>query len=142
MARKTKAALAAEAAAKAVQVGSKIECSKEFEDKAKIEYVVAGTLKYVGDSVSMIVKMAHIDSEIPFSAHHEDPMEHGQWLYNEAIAGTFGDIAPYERPLPTAGDLQMELDKLMTDITLGLATPEELDLARNLRKQIKVMMAE
>jgi hypothetical protein len=119
----------------------KIDCSKEFEDKAKIEYVVAGSLKYVGDSVAMTVKMGHMDTEIPFAAHADDPMEHGQWLYKEALAGTFGEITPYERPLPNAFDLQLELDKLMTDITLGLATEEELDLARNLRKQIKVMTA-
>ncbi|UAV89682.1 tail fiber assembly chaperone [Pseudomonas phage COT4] len=114
---------------------------KTFPYGIHIEYVNAGTLRYCdkAETVTMTVKFSHLDFEVPFTASADDIYEHGRWLLEQAQAGAFGDITPYERPLPTSHDLQMELDKLMVDITLGLATEDELALARNLRKQIKVM---
>lgn len=147
MARKTKAALAAEAAAKEATVETKavnVEAvlPKEFADLT-VEYVVEGSLKYSANGVvNMTVKMSHIGEEIPFTAAAHDPLEHGRWLHDQAINGAFGAIEEYDRPLPTVHDLQLELDKLMTDVTLGLASDDELALARNLRKQIKVMLEE
>lgn len=142
MARKTKAALAAEAAAKEAVVETKAILPKEFADFS-VEYVVEGSLKYSANGVvNMTVKMSHIGEEIPFTAAAHDPLEHGRWLHDQAISGAFGAIEEYDRPLPTVHDLQLELDKLMTDVTLGLASDDELALARNLRKQIKVMLEE
>lgn len=117
---------------------------KTFPYGVHIEYVVAGSLRFCdkAETVTMTVKFSHLDFEVPFTAAAEDIYEHTTWLHEQAMSGAFGEIAPFERPLPTAHDLQMELDKLMVDITLGLATEEELDLARNLRKQIKAMTAE
>ncbi|UAV89949.1 tail fiber assembly chaperone [Pseudomonas phage REC] len=114
---------------------------KTFPYGIHIEYVNSGTLRYCdkAETVTMTVKFSHLDFEVPFTASAEDDYEHGRWLLEQAKAGAFGDIAAYERPLPTSYDLQVELDKLMVDITLGLATEDELALARNLRKQIKVM---
>lgn len=76
---------------------------------------------------------------VPFTASPDDTEIHGKWLHGEAIRGSFGAIAPYERPLPTVEDLQEELDKIWPDIVLGLADEATVELARNLRKQIKVM---
>ncbi|WVS24507.1 tail fiber protein [Pseudomonas phage Psxphi15] len=117
---------------------------KTFPYGIHVEYIVAGSLRFCDkeETVTMTVKFSHLDFEIPFTASSEDTYEHGRWLCEQAKSGAFGEIKPFERPLPTAHDLQMELDKLMVDITLGLATEEELDLARNLRKQIKAMTAE
>ncbi|CUR44309.1 tail fiber protein [Pseudomonas phage VCM] len=117
---------------------------KTFQSGIHVEYVVAGSLRFCdkAETVTMTVKFSHLDFEVPFTAAAEDMYEHTVWLHEQAMAGAFGEIAPYDRPLPTAHDLQTELDKLMVDITLGLATEEELDLARNLRKQIKAMTAE
>lgn len=114
---------------------------KTFPHGIHVEYVVAGTLRFCKDAetVTMTVKFSHLDFEVPFTAAAEDIYEHTTWLHEQAMAGAFGEIAPFERPLPTSHDLQLELDKLMVDITLGLATEDELALARNLRKQIKVM---
>lgn len=89
--------------------------------------------------IDMTVMFKHLGFEVPFAAHNSDDMEHGRWLYEEALKGTFGDIAEYDRPLPTAHDLQVELDKIWPDVVLGTATDEELELAKNLRKQIKAM---
>lgn len=76
-------------------------------------------------------------SDAPFTASPNDPMEHGRELF-EVLKGSAG---PWVRPDVTVEDLQAELDKIWPDIVLGLATPEQLDLARNLRKQITVMAA-
>lgn len=116
---------------------------KTFEGGIHVEYVLKGSLEHVngGGCVKMTIKLSHMEEEIPFAANPNDVHDYGVWLYEQAMAGKLGKIKAYERPLPTAHDLQLELDALMTDITLGLATEEELDLARNLRKQIKVMTA-
>lgn len=152
MARKSKAASAASEQTENTVVETfqdhqdqveKDKYLKMFDYGVHVEYVVKDSLRFCekGDTATMIVKFSHLDFEVPFTASAEDNYEHGRWLNEQALAGAFGEIAPYERPLPTAHDLQAELDKLMTDITLGLATDEELDLARNLRKQIKAMTA-
>lgn len=114
---------------------------KTFENGfINVEYVVDGSCKFLKDgSIDMRVKMSHINEEIPFCAQPTDVHEHGRWLFEEASKGVFGDVAPYERTLPTVKDLQDELDKIWPDIVLGLATEEELSLARSLRIQIKAM---
>lgn len=90
-------------------------------------------------SITMNVLFKHIGIVIPFAAHPSDEFEHGRWLYEEAMKGTFGEIAEWDRPLPSVHDLQVELDKLMPDVMLGIATDEELSLAKALRLQIKAM---
>jgi hypothetical protein len=77
--------------------------------------------------------------KIPFTASQDDTEAHGLWLHAEALRGTFGAIQAYERPDVSVNDLQEELNKLMPDVLLGLATPEEQELARLIRIQIKEM---
>ncbi|WYW04297.1 tail fiber protein [Pseudomonas phage vB_PpuP-Kompost-2] len=79
--------------------------------------------------------------KFPFTASQDDTEIHGLWLHGEALRGTFGPVAEYERPLPTLQDLQEELDKILPDVYLGLATSEEVELAKLLRIQIKAMTA-
>jgi hypothetical protein len=88
----------------------------------------------------MTVEFEHLPgTPVPFHATSDDTEEHGRWLFTEADKGTFGKAAEYERPLPTVEDLQSELDKLWPDVVLGIATEEELSLAKALRLQIKAM---
>ncbi|NMZ63428.1 hypothetical protein HBN99_03720 [Pseudomonas oryzihabitans] len=74
-------------------------------------------------------------NEVPFTANPLDEMQHGRDLF-EHLKDT---AAPYERRDVTVADLQADLDALMPDILLGLATEEEISLARTLRTQIKAM---
>lgn len=111
---------------------------KSFKSGVVVQSVE--NLRHHGDgSVTMDVLFAHVGTVIPFAANPTDEHEHGKWLYEEALKGTFGDIAEYDRPLPTVHDLQVELDKLMPDIILGLADESEISLAKALRIQIKAM---
>lgn len=74
-------------------------------------------------------------TEVPFTANPLDSMQHGRDLF-EALKER---AAPFERRDVTVADLQADLDALMPDILLGLATEEEISLARTLRLQIKAM---
>ena len=76
-------------------------------------------------------------TEVPFTANPLDEMQHGRDLF-EFLKDT---AEPYERRDVTVADLQADLDALMQDILLGLATEEEISLARTLRLQIKAMSA-
>ncbi|AMR57325.1 hypothetical protein vB_PsyM_KIL1_0078 [Pseudomonas phage vB_PsyM_KIL1] len=113
---------------------------KTFDKGLTVVSVVEGSCKFLKDgSIDMRIKMSHIEEEIPFCAQPTDVHEHGRWLFEQASSGAFGKVLPYERSLPTVVDLQEELDKIWPDIVLGLATEEELSLARSLRIQIKAM---
>ncbi|MBH9196998.1 hypothetical protein I5K50_11615 [Pseudomonas aeruginosa] len=74
-------------------------------------------------------------TEVPFSAAPWDEMQHGRDIF-EALKGS---ASPWVRPDVTAYDLQEELDKIWPDIVLGVADEGTVELARNLRKQIKAM---
>jgi len=79
-------------------------------------------------------------TELPFTAAPWDSMEHGRDLFEHFLKAGSGP-APYERPEVTVEDLEADLDKLMPDIYLGLATEAEISLAKSLRIQIKAMSA-
>jgi hypothetical protein len=51
-----------------------------------------------GTCVSLLVKFAEFAEELPFGATPHDPMPYGVELYNRAIAGEFGPIAPFVAP--------------------------------------------
>jgi hypothetical protein len=62
-----------------------------------VEYV--NTLKYANvehTMINMIVKFAHLNEPIPFTASLNDSEAHGVDLYNRAVNGEFGPIAEYE----------------------------------------------
>jgi len=54
-----------------------------------------------GRTIKLTVKFAEFAEEMPFGATPDDPMAYGVELYNRAIAGEFGPIAPFV-PLPTS----------------------------------------
>ena len=45
-------------------------------------------------SVDLLVTFETI-GEVPFTAHRDDVEEHGRAIYADALAGKFGNIAPY-----------------------------------------------
>lgn len=54
-----------------------------------------------GTCISLNVKFAEFDEVLPFGATPNDPMPYGVDLYNRAVLGEFGEIAPYVVPKTT-----------------------------------------
>jgi len=50
--------------------------------------------------IDLIVKFIEIDDELPFTATPFDVEPYGVELYNNAIAGQYGEVAPYVPPPP------------------------------------------
>lgn len=74
-------------------------------------------------------------TDVPFTATPTDYMAHGRDLFD-----SFKDSAgPWVRPDVTIEDLQADFDKIWPDVMLGLADQATIDLAKNLRVQIKAM---
>lgn len=96
---------------------------------------------------------------LPFSASRRDPEQHGQLLYEELIAGKWGDIAAYTPPneeeivAQTAAAVQAlkcerfaeataMIDTLQFAVDSGEATDEEVELlAKWQRYRLGVMRA-
>lgn len=53
-----------------------------------------------GQAVLLDVKFVEFSDEVPFTATSYDDMPYGVDLYNRAVAGEFGPIAPYVPPEP------------------------------------------
>lgn len=51
-----------------------------------------------GTCITLQVKFAEFAEVMPFGATPYDPMPYGVELYNRAIAGEFGAIAPFVAP--------------------------------------------
>jgi hypothetical protein len=51
-------------------------------------------------AIFLIVKFYEIPEELPFTAMPTDPEPWGVELYNNAVAGDYGPIAPYVPPPP------------------------------------------
>lgn len=73
------------------------------------------------------------DTEIPFTAIDCKEEEHSRLLF-KLLKKT---ATKYKEPEKSYGQLKDELDELMIDITLGLATDEELERAREIRTLLK-----
>ena len=53
-----------------------------------------------GTNITLQVKFEEFAEELPFGATPYDPMPYGVELYNNALAGMYGPIAPYVPPPP------------------------------------------
>lgn len=49
-------------------------------------------------TINLIVKFVELEDELPFLATPYDPMPYGVELFNNAVDGIYGDIAPYIPP--------------------------------------------
>lgn len=54
-------------------------------------------------------------------------------------AAQMPNVAEWQRPDVTVEDLQADFDKIWPDVLLGLADEKTIELAKNLRVQIKAM---
>jgi len=52
-----------------------------------------------GNAIFLFVKWAEFNEEHPFNATNYDTEQHGVDLYNRAVAGEFGVVAPYVPPI-------------------------------------------
>jgi hypothetical protein len=59
-----------------------------------------------GSCISLMVKFAEFDQELPFGATPHDPHDHGRNIYERALAGEFGEIAPFVSVTTQAGENQ------------------------------------
>jgi len=55
--------------------------------------------------IDLIIKWDTIDEELPFSATAEDVEAHGREIYNNALAGEYGEIAEYVPVVLSAKEL-------------------------------------
>ena len=51
-----------------------------------------------GQTIDLVVKFYEFTEEMMFGATSFDPMPYGVELYNRAVAGEFGPIAPFVSP--------------------------------------------
>lgn len=51
-----------------------------------------------GSVIDLTVKFYEMATELPFGATPYDPMPYGVELYNNAVAGLYGPIAPFVPP--------------------------------------------
>lgn len=66
-----------------------------------------------GDSITLLVKFPWLSEEVPFTASPSDTEPHGRELYQRAVAGEFGEIAPYiPEPEPVVVPAVDPLEKL------------------------------
>lgn len=54
------------------------------------------------NAINLIVKWEEFLEEMPFTATSYDTELYGVELYNNAVAGVYGTVAPYVAPIPTA----------------------------------------
>jgi hypothetical protein len=59
-----------------------------------------------GTSISLIVKWEEFNEEMPFGATSFDSEPHGVDLFNRAVAGEFGEVAPYVAPIQPTIDFE------------------------------------
>jgi hypothetical protein len=52
-----------------------------------------------GSCISLMVKFEEFEEELPFGATPHDPHPYGVELYNRALVGEFGPIAPFVEPM-------------------------------------------
>jgi hypothetical protein len=57
-----------------------------------------------GSCISLMVKFAEFNEELPFGATNHDPHEHGRNIYERALDGEFGEIAPFSVSGPPKSD--------------------------------------
>lgn len=63
--------------------------------------ITAHSPKYTADgNIDLVVQFPWVEGEVPFSASPVDSEEYGRALHAAALAGDFGEIAPYVEPQP------------------------------------------
>lgn len=62
------------------------------------------------------VDFGHLDDEfVPFTANPTDKMEYSKTIFNECVAGKYGEIAPYVPYVSTAKDNKQKATQLLQE---------------------------
>lgn len=64
--------------------------------------------------IDLVVKWAHFNEEIPFTANQNDKEAHGRLLFSAAAANKFGEVAAY---IPPPIELESESNTAATTAT-------------------------
>ena len=59
-----------------------------------------------GQQILLTVKWEEFNEEMPFGATSYDPEPHGVDLFNRAVAGEFGEVAPFVAPIIPSIDFE------------------------------------
>lgn len=59
-----------------------------------------------GTAILLTVKWEEFNEEMPFGATSYDPESYGVDLFNRAVAGEFGVVAPYVAPIEPVIDFE------------------------------------
>lgn len=70
---------------------------------------------YSDAGVNMEVLFSEIGEWIPFHATEHDTEEHGRELYQRAIDGEFGVVAPYVEPIKTEEELILDIQNAVVE---------------------------
>lgn len=62
--------------------------------------------------INLIVRFDHIDKDIPFTADLKDVEAHGRDIFSRAVAGEFGEVAPFNPTAPTTEEVSTALRNL------------------------------
>ena len=81
-----------------------------------------------GNSINLQVQFEEFAAIVPFTAMLTDPESHGQLLFNNAVAGVYGAVAPYpiqldQQLLNTKKNLCSKVDAIAEQIRLKYLTP-------------------
>ena len=82
--------------------------------KIKINYNKTNSAEWANEeqtAINLIVYFEHLGEAVPFTATAEDREEHGRILFEKAVNGDFGPIAPYVSP-PTVTKTPSAQEKL------------------------------
>ena len=56
--------------------------------------------------INVLIRWDEWDADLPFTATANDPEAHGQQIYQNALAGVYGEIAEFVPPEPMSRDEQ------------------------------------
>lgn len=107
-----------------------------FTIPQSFSYTSVTNLQKTADGVECIVQFDHLPIPVPFHATPDDCMSHGVQIYNECMAGKYGEITPYvapPEPTPTqiaqqkAMIIRQQRDELLaqSDWTQSADVPQE-----------------
>lgn len=84
----------------------------------KIQVELAHSPRYAsadGTMIDLDVKFSHLNMTVPFTANANDVEPHCSDLFNRAVAGEFGPVAPYVAPEPVVDPAVMAKQKHKDD---------------------------
>ncbi|WP_397473750.1 tail fiber assembly protein [Pusillimonas sp.] len=94
-----------------------------------MNYTTVSNLRYSNaaqTAIDMDVFFVELGEAVPFTAAADDPMQYGRDIYDAAVSGAFGPIAPYTGPSESermAEEVYAERDQLLHELDLIVSNP-------------------